>query len=102
MLLYEFIVHPNIVAVLPVLQKEHMRTQEDTEEENKDGQSHTTAFIERTPHPPPAEEVIFLTTYQHKMLWMSKVNVGPKPVRRFSERKIYPELLTTNTWDCTS
>lgn len=97
MLLYEFIVHPNVVAVLPWLQKECMRMWKDTEEENKDGQRHTTAFTEETSHPPPKEEMLFLTTHQHKKLRMSKVDAGPKPVRHFSERKIHQGLLTTNT-----
>lgn len=48
MLLYELIVHPNVAAVLPLLQKAHMRMWKD--EENKDGQSHTTAFTPPTPH----------------------------------------------------
>lgn len=62
-LLYEFIVHPNVVAVLSLCQKEHMRMWKVTEEESKDGQSHTTAFTEETPYPPPAKEVPFLTTH---------------------------------------
>lgn len=54
-----------------------------TEEGNKDGQSHTTAFTEEIPYSPPAKEVLFLTTHQYKKLWISKVDVSPKPVKTF-------------------
>lgn len=80
MLLYEFVAHLNFVAVLPLLQKEHMGTWKGTEEANQAGESHTTAFTEETPHPLPAGEMLFLTMHQHKKLCMSKANVGPKPV----------------------
>lgn len=59
MLLYEFIVHPNVVVLL-LLRKEHVRMWEDTEEENKE-QSPTTTFT---------EEVLFLTKHQHTNLWI--------------------------------
>lgn len=61
MLLNELVVHPNFVAVLPLLQKEHTGTWKDTE--NQAGESHTTAFTEETPHPLPIEEMLFLTAH---------------------------------------
>lgn len=61
MLLNEFVVHPHFIAVLPLLQKEHMGTWKDTE--NQAGESHTTAFTEETPHPLLTEEMFFLTTH---------------------------------------